>query len=71
MDIIKKGINHDWLQKINSGNIFYCLLQPLIYAGIREGADLVGLSTVVAALAGGTFGVVWGNIKENSKKEEL
>ena len=58
-------------RKLTLGIFFIVCSSLLIYAGIREGADLVGLSTVVAALAGGTFGVVWGNIKENSKKEKL
>jgi len=27
--------------------------------------DLVGLATVIGAIAGGVFGVVWGNVKEH------
>ena len=35
-------------------------------AGINQGTDLVGLATVIGAIAGGVFGLVWGNVKEHA-----
>jgi hypothetical protein len=41
----------------------------LIHAAIQAGSDLVGIGTAVAALGGGTFGVIWGNIKAKESKQ--
>lgn len=41
----------------------------LIWQGIRAGVDLLQLSTPIGAMAGGVFGVVWGNVRENKKEE--
>mgnify|MGYP001579326869 CR=1 FL=1 len=30
--------------------------------------DLIGLATVIGAIAGGLFGIVWGNVKEHQAK---
>lgn len=40
----------------------------LVWSGIREHSDLVGLSTVIASLAGGVLAIVWGNAKEWAAK---
>jgi len=37
----------------------------IAWAGIRSGSDLIGLATVIGAIAGGVFGIVWGNAKEH------
>jgi multisubunit Na+/H+ antiporter MnhB subunit len=31
--------------------------------------DLVGIATVIGAIAAGLFGIVWGNVKEHQSKQ--
>lgn len=37
----------------------------IVWAGIGQGSDLVGLATVIGAQAGGILAIVWGNVKEH------
>lgn len=55
-------------RKLILGLAFIGCATFLIWAGIREHSDLIGLSTVIASLAGGVLAVVWGNAKEHAAK---
>lgn len=55
-------------RKLTLGLIFIFCCTFLIWQGIRANADLVGLSTVLGAMAAGVFGVIWGNVKEDRNK---
>jgi len=52
-------------RKLILGCFFIAASALIAYCGIRSGSDLVGLATMIGAMAGGTFGVVWGNLKEH------
>ncbi len=56
------------MRKLILGLAFLACSTFICYAGIKQGSDLVGLATVLGALAGGTFGIVWGNVKEHESK---
>ena len=53
------------LRKVIIGLAFIAGATFIIYTGIKLGSDLLGLSTVIGALAGGVFGIIYGNIKEH------
>lgn len=53
------------LRKVIIGLAFIAGATFISYAGIKNGSDLVGLATVIGALAGGVFGIIWGNAKEH------
>jgi hypothetical protein len=60
------------MRKFWLGIGFMCVGGVLGWKGIDTGSDLVGLSTIIGAIAGGLFGVVWGNAQEhraNGKKD--
>ena len=42
-----------------------CCTYLTVVAMQKETSDLLGLSTVIGAIAAGTFGLVWGNVKEH------
>jgi len=52
-------------RKVIIGIAFIAGSTFIAYAGIRNGSDLVGIATVIGALAGGTFGIIWGNAQEH------
>ena len=52
-------------RKVILGVIFLLCSSFLIWQGIRSGTDLVGLATVIGAMAGGVLGVMWGNAQEH------
>jgi len=60
-----KGSSMQGLRKLIIGVTFIVSSTFLLWSGIRSGADLVGLSTSLAAMSGGVFGIVWGNVKEH------
>lgn len=35
------------------------------WSGIRAGSDLVGIATIIGAIAGGVLTIVWGNSQEH------
>jgi hypothetical protein len=53
------------MRKFWLGVIFMVCSTFITHSGIGQGTDLVGLATVIGALAGGLFGIVWGNVKEH------
>ena len=53
------------LRKVLIGLAFIGAGTFISYAGIRSGSDLIGLASVIGAIAAGTFGIVYGNIKEH------
>ena len=53
-------------RKLILGLAFTVASTWITLAGITQGSDLVGLATVIGAIAGGVFGVVYGNIKEHA-----
>jgi len=53
-------------RKLILGSVFILCSSILAFAAIRSGTDLVGLSTVIGAMAAGVGVVVYGNIKENN-----
>jgi len=53
------------LRKVIIGLAFIAGATFIIYTGIKTGSDLLGLSTVIGALAGGVFGIIYGNIAEH------
>jgi uncharacterized membrane protein YjjB (DUF3815 family) len=57
------------MRKLILGLAFLGCATFIVYAGIQEKSDLVGLATVIGALAGGTFGIVWGNTQEWKAKK--
>ena len=52
-------------RKLILGLAFLACSTFVSYAGINQGSDLVGLATIIGAIAGGVFGLVWGNVKEH------
>lgn len=58
------------MRKFWLGVCFMLIGGVLGWKGIDSGSDLVGLSTIIGALAGGVFGVVYGNIKEHQVKTD-
>jgi len=56
------------LRKVIIGIAFIAGGTFVAYAGIRNGSDLVGIATVIGALAGGTFGIIWGNAQEHKSQ---
>ena len=53
------------MRKFWLGMGFMAVGAVLGWKGIDTGSDLVGLSTIIGAIAGGLFGVIYGNIKEH------
>lgn len=58
------------MRKFWLGVSFMTVSGVLSWAAIQHGTDLVGLATVIGAIAGGVFGVVWGNSQEWKAKAE-
>ena len=63
------------LRKVIIGLMFIGCSTFLVSTGIKSGSDLIGLSTVIGAMAAGVFGIIYGNIQENkflseTKKEK-
>ena len=56
-------------RKLIMGVAFMLCSTFLVWQGIRSGVDLLQLSTPIGAMAGGLFGVVWGNVKEMGTKK--
>ena len=52
------------MRKFWLGIAFLVAASFIGYAGIVNHSDLVGLATVVGAMAAGTFSIVWGNAQE-------
>lgn len=52
-------------RKLILGIAFLACSTFIAWAGIIQSSDLVGLATIIGAMAGGTFGLVWGNVKEH------
>jgi len=52
------------------GTSFLACCTFIAYAALTgtHEPDLIGLSTFIGAMAGGMFGVVWGNVKEHQAK---
>ena len=59
------------LRKVIIGLAFIGAGAFIAYAGIKEHSELLGLGTVIGALAGGVFGIIYGNIKENQADKGL
>lgn len=53
------------LRKVIIGLAFIGCSTFLCYAGIKEKSELLGLATVIGAIAGGVLAIVYGNVKEN------
>jgi outer membrane lipoprotein SlyB len=58
------------MRKFWLGVIFMFVSGFVTYASLTgtHEPDLVGLATVIGAIAGGVLGVVWGNVKEHQSK---
>lgn len=54
------------MRKFWLGMAFLACSTFIVFAGIKQGTDLVGLATVIGAQAGGILAVVWGNVKEHA-----
>lgn len=52
-------------RKVIIGLAFICASTFLINAGIKEKSELLGLASVIGALAAGTFGIIYGNMQEH------
>ena len=52
-------------RKIIIGLAFLAGATFISYEGIKNGSDLLGVGTVIGAIAGGVFGIVWGNAQEH------
>ncbi len=52
-------------RKLILGVCFMACSTFLIYTGIKEGSDLLGLSTTIGGMSVGVGSLVWGNIKEH------
>lgn len=53
------------VRKVIIGLAFIAAGTFISVAGIRSGSDLIGLASVIGAIAGGVFGIVWGNAQEH------
>lgn len=53
------------LRKVILGFAFIGSATFLGYAGIKEHSELLGLATIIGAIATGVGALVYGNIKEN------
>ena len=51
-------------RKLILGCAFLLVSGFLTWRGIENGTDLLSLSTPIGAMAGGLFGVVWGNVRD-------
>jgi len=52
-------------RKLVLGITYLIITAGLTFAGIRAGTDLVSLSSTIAIIGGGLFGVIYGNVKEH------
>lgn len=59
------------LRKVIIGLAFIGGATFIAYTGIKSGSDLLGVGTVIGAIAGGVFGIVYGNIKENQAEKGI
>ena len=55
-------------RKLTLGLAFLACATFIVYVGIGAGSDLLGLSTVIGAIAAGVFGLIWGNVQEHAAK---
>lgn len=53
------------LRKVIIGISFIISSTFLVYVGLKEKAELIGLCSVLMAYSGGVFGIIYGNIQEN------
>jgi uncharacterized membrane protein YjjB (DUF3815 family) len=53
------------MRKFWLGMAFLAVSGYLVYVGIKQGSDLLALSTVIGAQAAGVLAIVWGNVKEH------
>ena len=53
------------LRKVIIGLAFVGASTFLGYAGIKEHSELLGLATVIGAVASGVLAIIWGNTKEH------
>jgi len=58
------------MRKFWLGIVFMLVSGFITYASLTgaHDPDLVGIATVIGAMAGGVFGVVWGNVREHASK---
>lgn len=58
------------MRKFWLGVIFMAVSGFITFASLngQHPPDLVGLATVIGAIAGGVLGVVWGNVREHDAK---
>ena len=52
-------------RKMLLGLVFLSCATFIAYAGIVNKSDLVGLATIIGAMAAGVLSIVWGNVKEH------
>lgn len=55
-------------RKIILGVVFLLCATFLGWRGMEGGTPMMDLATVIGAMAGGTFGVVWGNVRAKEQK---
>lgn len=53
------------LRKVILGFAFIGAATFISYTGIKEHSELLGLSTIIGAIAAGVAALVYGNVKEN------
>lgn len=52
-------------RKLLLGMAFLACATFIAYAGIVNKSDLVGLATIIGAMAAGVLSIVWGNAEEH------
>lgn len=58
-------------RKLLLGIVFIVSGSFIGYMGIKNGSDLLGVATIIGAIAGGVLSIVWGNKEEHKAQASV